>query len=80
MKDSKGMVWLNILELESRRSDWIKSVTDPLSINNIFRHLDIMDNEKVLHLSVEGDKTVPYFAKQFNGGWQFTEMKHEQLV
>ena len=80
MKDSNGMVWLNLIELESRRSDWIKSPADPLSITNIFRHLSIEDNEKVLHLSVKGNKTVPFLAKQFNGGWQFSEMSHEQLV
>lgn len=75
--------WLNLLELESRRGDWIHS-KDYYSIDKIMDKLDISMSEKTLRLSVSGTKAshniVLVRAKLINGAWKFAIVEEENVL
>lgn len=79
------MQWLNLLELESRRGDWIHS-KNQYSIDKIMDKLDLSGpSEKSLRLSVFDDnKPLDVFilvrAKLINGAWKFTIIEEENVL
>lgn len=85
MIDKNGMQWLNLLELESRRGDWVHS-HNAYSINKIMDKLTIDGpSEKTVALSVfdaENPDNVFVWvkAKLINGAWMFAILEEDNVL
>jgi len=85
MIDKNGTCWLTILELESRRGDWIHS-RNGYSIDRVMDKLYLDGpSEKTVALSVlneESPDTVIIWvkAKLMNGAWMFSILEEENVL
>lgn len=66
--------WLNIVELESLRSNWVKR-PHVNSLDNIYSHLNTDIDERGLRLLTTTGEYVNIIAKRKNGAWLFTEVE-----
>lgn len=79
------MQWLTLLELESRRGDWVRS-KNAYSINKIMDKLDLQGpTEKNIALSVWNDNNpwtifVWVHAKLINGAWKFRIIEGQNVL
>lgn len=78
------MQWLTLLELESRRGDWIRS-KNGYSIDTIMDKLSLMGpSEKNIALSIMSDDPWKIFvwvqAKLVNGAWKFRILEDQNVL
>lgn len=85
MIDGNGTCWLTILELESRRGDWMHN-RNIYSIDRVMDKLTLLGPaEKTIALSVfneESPDTIIIWvkAKLMNGAWMFSILEEENVL
>ena len=85
MIDKNGTCWLTILELESRRGDWMHS-RNVYSIDRVMDKLTLDGpSEKTVALSVFNEEipdTIIIWvkAKLINGAWMFAILEEEDVL
>jgi hypothetical protein len=85
MIDKDGIRWLNLIELESRRGDWIHS-KNIYSIDRMMDKLNLAGpSEKTIALSVfneDSPETIVIWvkAKLINGAWMFSILEEDDVL
>jgi hypothetical protein len=85
MTDDSGIHWLNLIELESCRGDWIHS-KNIYSIDRIMDKLSLNGpSKKTIAVSIfsnESPETVLIWvrAKLINGAWMFSILEEKNVL